>query len=248
MGITIGINQLDQMLNGFCKPSLTLVGARPGMGKTAFAINMAIHNAIERKKTIAYFSLELERDQLVQRMLAQMSGIDLKKLKQGILKDEDWKYLTKATEDIFKTNIFIDDSAVLTIDEIKETVKKLKKEQCCLDLVIIDYFQLMERHTNDFIELVDLAKECNCQIVILSQLNKDLEYRKDKRPMISDLRGIDSRGESYSGQILSLYRDEVYEDTNDTGTMEIRVLKNRSGEIGTVKVQFDRKSGKISEI
>lgn len=230
---------------------MVIVAGRPSMGKTAFAINIAENVAIESDLPVAIFSLEMPAVQLATRMIGSVGRIDQQKIKTGKLEDDDWERLTFAVAKLNKAPIYIDETAGLTALELRNKARKLYKE--CgdrLGLIVIDYIQLMAAGSNSGSEnrtaevseisrsIKALAKELKVPIVALSQLNRSVEQRKDKRPMMSDLRESGAI-EQDADLIMFVYRDEYYnENSKDKGTAEIIIGKQRNGPVGTVKLAF----------
>lgn len=246
-GLSSGLHDLDMKINGLNKSDLLLVAARPAMGKSAFALNIGLNVAKKYKKTVAIFNLEMSREQLVMRLLANESFIDLKKLATGKLTDEEWTKLTMAADALSQTDIRIDDNPSVTVAEINAKLRRLDN----LGLVIIDYLQLMQgsgygKASDNRVQVVGdisrslkiMAKELNIPVICLSQLSRAVESRTDKRPIMSDLRESGAI-EQDADSIMFLYRDEYYnENTEDKGIAECIVSKNRHGETGTVKLQW----------
>ncbi|MDX1387136.1 MAG: replicative DNA helicase, partial [bacterium] len=216
------------------------------MGKTAFALNMAFHAAKESGKNIAVFSLEMSKEQLVQRMLCSEARVDSSKLRGGFLRETDWPKLTKAASVLSETPVLIDDTPAISVLEMRAKARRLTKENS-LGMIVVDYLQLMRGDNNESREreisdisrsLKALAKELNIPVVALSQLNRGVEGRTDKRPQLSDLRESGSL-EQDADLIAFIYRDEVYNrDTPEQGVAEIIIGKQRNGPIGTVKLKF----------
>lgn len=246
-GIATGYHGLDRLLSGLQRSDLVIVAARPSVGKTAFALNMGVHIAGREQVPTAVFSLEMSKEQLVQRMLCMESRVDGQRLRGGYLKDEDWPRLTHAASILSEAPIYIDDTPGLSIFELRAKCRRLAKSGG-LGCVIVDYLQLMrvkgriESREREIAEismgLKSLAKELNIPVVALSQLNRSLESRQDKRPVLSDLRESGSI-EQDADIIMFLYRDEVYHpDTDQPGIAEVIVSKHRAGPTGLVKLAF----------
>ncbi|MBI3343942.1 MAG: replicative DNA helicase [Gammaproteobacteria bacterium] len=246
-GIATGFTDLDDMTSGLQNADLVIVAGRPSMGKTSFAMNIAEHAAIKGQLPVAIFSMEMPAEQLALRMLSSLGRIDQHKVRTGKLEDEDWPRLTSAVGILAEAKMFIDDSPALTPTELRARARRLKREHG-LGLIVIDYLQLMqgsgnkENRTNEISEisrsLKALAKELNVPVMALSQLNRNLEQRPNKRPVMSDLR--ESGGiEQDADIIVFIYRDEVYnEDSPDKGSAEIIIGKQRNGPIGTTRLTF----------
>ena len=244
-GMSSGLLDLDAKINGLNKSDLLLVAARPAMGKSAFALNIALNVAKKYKKTVAVFNLEMSREQLVMRLLATESTVDSKKLATGKLDDEEWVKLGMAASSLSQTDIRIDDNPSITVAEMNAKCRRLDN----LGLVVIDYLQLMSgsgKNNDNRVAVVGeisrglkiMAKELNVPVVCLSQLSRAVESRSDKRPILSDLRESGAI-EQDADSVMFLYRDEYYnENTEDKGIAECIVAKNRHGETGTVKLQW----------
>ncbi len=244
-GLTTGFRDLNKKINGFQKSDLLLVAARPAMGKTAFALNLVQNASLKGDASVAVFSLEMSKEQLVQRMLSAQSNVELKKIKTGKLGANDWPRIIEAMAVLSEAKIHIDDTPGIKISELRSKCRKLKIEKG-LDLVLIDYLQLMEGEGNNESRqqeiakisrsLKILAKELNCPVVALSQLSRAPEQRADHRPMLSDLRESGSI-EQDADIVMFLYRDEYYNpDTERKNIGEVIVSKNRHGETGTVEL------------
>ena len=244
-GLTTGFRDLNKKINGFQKSDLLLVAARPAMGKTAFALNLVQNAALKGDASVAVFSLEMSKEQLVQRMLSSQSNVELKKIKTGKLGANDWPRIIEAMAVLSEAKIHIDDTPGIKISELRSKCRKLKIEKG-LDLVLIDYLQLMEGEGNNESRqqeiakisrsLKILAKELDCPVVALSQLSRAPEQRADHRPMLSDLRESGSI-EQDADIVMFLYRDEYYNpDTERKNIGEVIVSKNRHGETGTIEL------------
>jgi replicative DNA helicase len=246
-GIATGYDDLDMKTAGFQRSDLIIVAGRPSMGKTAFAINIAEHAAIKGKESVAIFSMEMPGEQLAMRMMSSLGRIDQHKIRTGKLEDEDWPRLTSAVSILQESKMFIDDTPALTPSELRARCRRISREHG-LDLVVVDYLQLMqvagtsENRATEISEisrsLKAMAKELSVPVIALSQLNRSLESRTDKRPVMSDLRESGAI-EQDADVILFIYRDEVYdEDSVDKGLAEIIISKQRNGPIGKVKLAF----------
>lgn len=244
-GLTTGFRDLNKKINGLQKSDLLLVAARPAMGKTAFALNLVQNAALKGDASVAVFSLEMSKEQLVQRMIASQSTVELKKIKTGTLADNDWPRITDGMAILSGAKIHIDDTPGIKISELRSKCRKLKIEKG-LDMVLIDYLQLMEGEGHNESRqqeiakisrsLKILAKELDCPVVALSQLSRAPEQRADHRPMLSDLRESGSI-EQDADIVMFLYRDEYYNpDTEKKNIGEVIVAKNRHGETGTVEL------------
>ena len=247
-GVPSGFHNLDEKTAGLQPSDLIIVAGRPAMGKTSFALNMAVNASKETKRPVIVFSLEMSKDQLVRRMLCSEGRVDATKMRSNRLSKEDWPRLIEAANILSQTEIYMDDSSPMTPIEIRAKSRRLASEKG-LALIIVDYLQLMHaggrRMDNREQEISEisrtlkaLAKELNVPVIALSQLNRGVESRPDKRPMMSDLRESGAI-EQDADLILFVYRDEVYkEDTEFKGIAEIIIGKQRSGPVGTVKLRF----------
>lgn len=246
-GVATGFDDLDLKTAGLQKSDLIIVAGRPSMGKTALAINIAEHAAIKEKKSVAVFSMEMPGEQLAMRMMSSLGRIDQHKVRTGKLEDDDWPRLTSAVGILQETRMFIDDTPALTPAELRARCRRIAREHG-LDLIVIDYLQLMqvagttENRTNEISEisrsLKAMAKELEVPVIALSQLNRSLEQRTDKRPVMSDLRESGAI-EQDADVILFIYRDEVYdEESPDKGIAEVIIGKQRNGPIGRVRLAF----------
>ena len=244
-GLTTGFRDLNKKINGLQRSDLLLIAARPAMGKTAFALNLVQNAALKGDASVAVFSLEMSKEQLVQRMIASQSTVELKNIKTGTLADNDWPRITDGMAILSGAKIHIDDTPGIKISELRSKCRKLKIEKG-LDLVLIDYLQLMEGEGQNESRqqeiakisrsLKILAKELDCPVVALSQLSRAPEQRADHRPMLSDLRESGSI-EQDADIVMFLYRDEYYNpDTEKKNIGEVIVAKNRHGETGTVEL------------
>ena len=246
-GIATGFDDFDELTAGLQRSDLIIVAGRPSMGKTAFAINIAEHAAIKEELSVAVFSMEMPGEQLAMRMMSSLGRVDQHKVRTGKLQDEDWPRLTSAVTLLKDKSLYIDDTPALTPAELRARCRRIAREDK-LDMIIIDYLQLMqipdtsENRATEISEisrsLKAMAKELKVPVVALSQLNRSLEQRPDKRPVMSDLRESGAI-EQDADVIVFIYRDEVYnEDTTDKGMAEIIIRKQRNGPIGTVKLAF----------
>ncbi len=246
-GIPSGFTDLDSKTSGFQNGDMILVAARPSMGKTAFALNVASYAALRAGKSVAIFSLEMSKIQLAYRMLCAEANIDMQKLRTGDLNDEDWIRLARAAGPMAGSKIFIDDTAAASVTEIRSKCRKLKIEHG-LDLIIIDYMQLMssnkraENRQQEVSEisrsLKALAKEMNAPVIALSQLSRAPEIRADHRPILSDLRESGSI-EQDADVVMFLYRDDYYnKDTDKKNISEVIIAKQRNGPTGTVELAW----------
>ena len=247
-GVPTGFIDLDRMTSGFQPGDLIIVAGRPSMGKTAFAVNIGEHVAIESGLPVAIFSMEMGGVQLAMRMLGSVGRLDQHRLRTGRLADEDWPRLTHAIQKMNDAQLYIDESPALNSIELRARARRLARQCSKLGLIIVDYLQLMspnsmgENRATEISEisrsLKALAKELNCPVVALSQLNRSVEQRPNKRPVMSDLRESGAI-EQDADLILFIYRDEVYNpDSPDKGLAEIIVGKQRNGPIGNVRLTF----------
>ena len=248
-GLPTGLTDLDQLTTGLQPADLIIVAGRPSMGKTTLAMNMAEHVAIKSSQPVLVFSMEMPADALAMRMMSSLGRLDQHRLRTGKLNDNDWPRITSAVHMLSEAPLFIDDTPALSPTELRARARRLVKEQGSLGLIVVDYLQLMrvtgskvDNRTAEISEisrsLKALAKELRVPVIALSQLNRSLEQRQDKRPMMSDLRESGAI-EQDADLICFIYRDEVYnEDSPDKGCAEIIVAKQRNGPIGRVKVAF----------
>jgi len=246
-GLSTGLRDLDTKINGLNKSDLLLIAARPAMGKSAFSLNIGLNVAKKYNKTVAIFNLEMSREQLAMRLLANESFVDSQKMATGKLSEEEWNKLCMASAALSQTDIRIDDNPSITVAEMNAKCRRLDN----LGLVIIDYLQLMSgsgygKGGENRVTVVGeisralkiMAKELNVPVICLSQLSRAVESRPDKRPIMSDLRESGAI-EQDADCIMFLYRDEYYNaNTEDKGVAECIVSKNRHGETGTVKLQW----------
>ncbi len=247
-GVSTGFKDLDEMTSGLQPSDLIVVAGRPSMGKTTFAMNVAENVAIKSGLPVAVFSMEMPGEQLTLRMMSSLGRIDQHRVRTGKLEDEEWPRLTSAVSILSEASLFIDDGAALTPTEVRARCRRLMRDQGKLGLIVIDYLQLMqapsaaENRTNE-ISLISrnlkaLAKELEVPVIALSQLNRSLEQRTNKRPIMSDLRESGAI-EQDADLVVFIYRDEVYnEDSPDKGIAEIIIGKQRNGPIGTVRLTF----------
>ena len=246
-GVTSGFTDFDEKTAGLQRSDLIIVAGRPSMGKTTFAMNMAENAAMKAGMSVAVFSMEMPAESLVMRMLSSLGRIDQHRLRVGELTDEDWPRITSTVQILSEAKIFIDDTAALSPTEMRSRARRIAREHG-LDMIVVDYLQLMqvpgmkENRTAEISEisrgLKGLAKELNVPVIALSQLNRSLEQRPNKRPVMSDLRESGAI-EQDADVIVFIYRDEVYNpDTPDKGKAEIIIGKQRNGPIGTVNLTF----------
>ena len=247
-GISTGFADLDEFTSGLQPSDLIIVAARPSMGKTAFALNVAETAALRNKKPVAVFSMEMSSSQLAFRLISSVGRIHQQRLRNGDLEEEDWPRVSNAISILSEAKIFIDDTPSLSPVELRSRARRLHRQHGGLGLIVIDYLQLMqvpgsqENRATEISEisrsLKGLAKELNVPVVALSQLNRSLEQRADKRPMMSDLRESGAI-EQDADVIMFIYRDEYYnKDTQDKGMAEIIIGKQRNGPTGMCKLTF----------
>ncbi len=248
-GITTGFRDLDDRTSGLQKSDLVIVAARPSMGKTAFSMNLAENALLSGKKPVLVFSMEMPADAILMRMLSSIGRIDQTRVRSGNLEEEDWPRLTSAVSMLMDQPLYIDDTAALSPTEVRSRARRVARENNGeLGLILIDYLQLMrvpgntEGRTSEISEisrsLKALAKELECPVVALSQLNRSLEQRTDKRPVNSDLRESGAI-EQDADVIMFIYRDEYYnENSEDKGLAEIIIGKQRNGPTGRIKLAF----------
>ena len=256
IGLPTGFKQLDEKTSGLQPSDLIIVAARPGMGKTAFALNIAQQSAVKAGASVLIFSLEMSQEQLGQRLIAMQARVESEKLKKGTLDLKDWDRINFALNELNNTKIVIDDTPGISIMEMRNKCRRLKAEQG-LDLIVVDYLQLMtfdgradsrqqeisalSRH------LKLLAREMNCPVIVLSQLSRAPELRQDKRPMLSDLRESGSI-EQDADIVMFLYRDDYYnENTEKPGVCEINIAKHRSGTTDRIDLTWVARYTKFSD-
>ena len=245
-GVGSGFVDLDAKTSGFQKGDMVLIAARPSMGKTTFALNIAEHAALREGKSVVVFSLEMSKEQLAYKLLCSEANVDMLKLRTGALDDKDWENIARATGPLSKAKIYIDDTAGVTVMEMRSKCRRLKLEYG-IDLIVIDYLQLMSGSSNESRQqevseisrsIKALAKEMECPVIALSQLSRAPEQRADHRPMLSDLRESGSI-EQDADLVMFLYRDEYYnKETEDTNIAECIIAKQRNGPVGTVKLAW----------
>ncbi len=247
-GITTGYDDLDRMTSGMQRSDLILLAARPSMGKTALALNIAM-NAVKSGASCALFSLEMSKEQYVQRIISMESMVESNKLRSGNLDDEDWNRLLATMSTVSNYNVFIDDTASISMFEMMSKCRRLKMEKG-LDIIIVDYLQLMsdgssnssnrqQEISNISRGLKALARELNCPVIALSQLSRAPELRQDHRPIMSDLRESGAI-EQDADVVMMLYRDEYYhkEESEKKGITEVIITKQRNGPVGTVELAW----------
>jgi replicative DNA helicase len=246
-GLSTGLRDLDAKINGLNKSDLLILAARPAMGKTSFALNIGLNVAKKYRQTVAFFSLEMSREQLAMRLMSGESFVDSQKMATGKLSDDEWEKLCLASAALSQTDIRVDDNPAITVAEMNAKLRRVEN----LGLVIIDYLQLMNgsgygKGGDNRVQVVSeisrslkiMAKELNVPVICLSQLSRGPESRTDKRPMMSDLRESGSI-EQDADVVMFLYRDDYYnKDSEEQNVAECIVAKNRHGEVGTVKLQW----------
>lgn len=250
-GVPTGFTELDRMTSGFSAGELIIIAARPSMGKTAFSLNLATHMALRAKKTVAYFSVEMSKEAVMMRLLAAEAKISMTEIRNGRIQDASWPKLIQAAGAISEAPLFIDDTSGISPFEIRARCRRLKATHG-LDCIMIDYLQLMdlkqkvdsrERAVAEISKsLKAIAKEMQIPVIALAQLNRGVEGRADRRPMLSDLRESGSI-EQDADVIMLLYRDDYYDkdDPDKAGGAEVIIGKQRNGPTGTVKLRFDAK-------
>lgn len=247
-GTPTGYHEFDELTSGLQPNALIVVGARPGMGKTSFAMGMASHAALEAQRPVLFFSLEMSRVELSQRLLCSEARVDSTRVRNGRLTDDDWHRISHAIGRLGESNLWIDDNPNVTVMEIRSKARRLQSQVGQLGMIVVDYIQLMSGHgraENRQTEVAEisrglkiLARELQCPVVALAQLNRGLEQRADKRPMLADLRESGSL-EQDADIVTFLYRDEQYNaDSPDVGTAEVLVAKHRAGPTGMVRLAF----------
>lgn len=244
-GVPTGFPELDDKTSGFQRGDMILIAARPSMGKTTFALNIAQYAALRGGKSVAVFSLEMSKEQLAYKLLCAEANVDMLKLRTGDLEDKDWENIAKASGPLAAAKIYIDDTAGVSVMEMRSKCRRLKIEHG-IDLIVVDYLQLMsgssgsESRQQEVSEISRsikaLAKEMKCPVIALSQLSRAPEQRADHRPMLSDLRESGSI-EQDADVVMFLYRDEYYnKETEDKNVAECIIAKQRNGPTGTVKL------------
>jgi replicative DNA helicase len=246
-GVSSGFTDLDAKTSGFQSGDMILIAARPSMGKTTFALNIAEHAALRDHRSVVIFSLEMSKEQLAYKLLCSEANVDMLKLRTGTLEDKDWENIAMAAGPLSKAKIYIDDSAGVTVMEMRSKCRRLKIEYG-IDLIVIDYLQLMsggsgsdnrQQEVSEISRSIKaLAKEMECPVIALSQLSRAPEQRADHRPMLSDLRESGSI-EQDADIVMFLYRDEYYnKETEDKNIGECIIAKQRNGPVGTAKLAW----------
>jgi replicative DNA helicase len=257
-GIPTGYRDLDKITSGFQRNDLIIIAARPSMGKTAFALNIAQNVAVHTDENVAIFSLEMGADQLVSRMLCAEGNIDAQRLRTGNMEADDWNKLTMAMGSLSNAGIYIDDTPGIRVSEIRSKCRRLKQEHG-LGMILIDYLQLIQGRANSkenrqqevseiSRSLKGLARELNVPLIALSQLSRGVESRQDKRPMMSDLRESGSI-EQDADIVGFLYRDDYYDqESENQNIIEIILAKQRNGPVGTVELAFVKEYNKFVDL
>ena len=256
-GLSSGFRDIDEITSGLQPADLIIVAGRPSMGKTSFMMNLVENAVISESSSVLVFSMEMPSQSLVLRMLSSLGRIDQTKIRTGNLADDDWPRLTSAVSLLSDKSLFIDDTPALTPNEIRSRARRVARESGNLGLIVVDYLQLMqvsgtpENRAGEISEisrsLKGIAKEFNCPVVAGSQLNRSLEQRPDKRPIMSDLRESGAI-EQDADLVMGVYREHVYNPEAEEGLAEIIVLKQRNGPIGTKKLAFIGKYTKFEDL
>lgn len=258
-GISTGFKDLDAITSGLHPSDLVLVAARPSMGKTAFTLNIASFIGLHNLGTVAFFSLEMSKEQLMQRMLCSEGGIDAQRLRTGKLEDDEWTRLVETSNRLNQSPIYIDDTAGITVMELRSKARRLKAERG-LSIIFIDYLQLMQgrgaknsdsrnQEISDISRsLKALARELDVPVIALAQLNRSVENRQGRRPMLSDLRDSGSL-EQDADIVMFLYREDYYDrDTEAKNITEVIIAKHRNGPVDTVKLYFQKEFTKFRDL
>jgi replicative DNA helicase len=256
VGVPTGYVDLDRLTGGLQRSDLVIVAARPSVGKSALALGMAYGAAIQHKRSVGIFTLEMSAEQLVQRLLSTETGVDSHRLRLGQIDDQEWDRISRAFGKLSEANLFIDDAAALSVMDVRSKARRLQAE-FGVDLIIVDYLQLMQaRRTDNRVQeiseisrgLKQLARELNVPVVALSQLSRAVETRSDHRPMLSDLRESGSI-EQDADVVMLIYREEVYDpNTDKKGIAEIHVAKHRNGPVGTVNLRFFDRTARFADL
>jgi replicative DNA helicase len=257
-GVATGFTHLDKMTAGFQPGDMIIIAARPSMGKTAFSLNLALNSSLQYKKNVAYFSVEMGKDQLMMRMLATEAQVNMSELRVGRIKDSDWPRLIDKASKLGEANLYVDDTSGISPQEIRSKSRRLKQQQG-LDMIIVDYLQIMKLRTrieNREREVAEisrslkaLAKELEVPVVALAQLNRGVEGRtgESRKPVLSDLRESGSI-EQDADVIMMLYREEYYDPDNPDikGQADLLVRKHRNGPVGELKLRWEAQFGRFS--
>jgi replicative DNA helicase len=257
-GIATGFTHMDKMTSGFQPGELIIIAARPSMGKTAFSLNIAQHVVLREKKSLAYFSVEMGKEQMMMRLLASEARVNLSDLRNGALADNAWPRLIDKASQMAEARLFIDDTSGISPFEIRAKCRRMKAQHG-LDMIMIDYLQLMdlkqkvesrERAVSEISKaLKGIAKELGVPVIALAQLNRGVEGRSDRRPMLSDLRESGSI-EQDADVIMMIYREDYYDRENPEikGLSEIIIGKQRNGPVGTIKLKWESNIGRFSNL
>jgi replicative DNA helicase len=247
-GISTGFLDLDKKTSGFQDSDFIVVAARPGMGKTSFALGLARHASITQDTAVAIFSLEMSRQQIAQRLMCSEARIDLQKLRSGNLRDDEWPKLAKAIEKLAESKLYIDDAAFLTVMDLRSRARMLVSTYG-VKMIIVDYLQLLQSgvnyRENRVLEITEisrnlksLAKELKIPVIALSQLSREVEKRDRKRPILADLRESGAI-EQDADLVLFIYRDDYYDEKSENaGLAEIDIAKHRNGPTGRIQLKF----------
>ena len=257
IGVGSGIKDLDAKTSGFQKGDMVLIAARPSMGKTTFSLNIAENAALKEGKSVVIFSLEMSKEQLAYKLLCSQANVDMLKLRTGNLEDDDWERIARATGPLANAKIYIDDTAGISVMDMRSKCRKIKMEHG-IDMILIDYLQLMsgsagsdnrQQEVSEISRSIKaLAKEMECPVIALSQLSRAPEQRADHRPMLSDLRESGSI-EQDADVVMFLYRDEYYnKETEEKGIGECIIAKQRNGPVGTVKMAWIGAHSKFADL
>ena len=259
VGIPVDFHDFDAMTQGLQRGDLIVLGGRPAMGKTSLGLNMARNVAQSHGLPVCIFGLEMSKEQLTNRLLSMEVGIESGRLRTGRLEKKEWSLVSKAIENLGKQSIFVNDKRRLSVKEMIAQCKKISNSNAIqkLGLVVIDYVQLMEGLSDEsrdeelsriVLDLKKMATELDVPVVVISQLNRDLEYRENKRPMLSDLRETESL-EQHGDIVVMLYRDEYYDpESKDRGMAELIFAKHRNGPLGTVKLGFEPQFNRFKDL
>ncbi len=248
-GIPVDFYDFDAMTQGLQRGDLIVLGGRPSMGKTSLALSMAKNVAQFQNLPVCFFGLEMSKEQLSFRLLSMEVGIETSRLRTGRLEKDEWPYLTEGIESLRQLPIFITDKSKITVDEMMDRCQEIKEQHKNeLGLVVIDYLQLMDGPKSEsrdeelskvVVQLKEMAKVLQVPVIVLSQLDRTIEHRQDKRPMLSDIRETQSL-ESHADVVTMIYRDEYYvPETEDRGITELITCKHRNGPLGTVKLLYE---------
>lgn len=256
VGVPSGFTDLDKLTGGLQRSDLIILAARPSMGKSALALGMAYGAAVQHGKKVGFFALEMSAEQLVQRLLSTETGVDSHRLRLGQIDENEWDRVSRAFGRLAEAQIYIDDSAAASIMDVRTKARRLQAE-AGLDLLIVDYLQLMSgRRTDNRVQeigeisrgLKGLARELNVPVVALSQLSRGVETRADHRPMLSDLRESGSI-EQDADIVMFIYREDKYEEDSDKkGIAELIIAKHRNGPVGTVNLRFFERHARFADL